>query len=327
MQFEHGLGAQISPPDQRDYQIAGAIPVSEVIFPREFIMPNKTGIEYYQGLTMECVAVAGMDLKVWQEFRNQKKIYDFSHDFLYVNRKIEQPSYFLLSFEGMYLRDMYQNLKDVGICRRDLFPDINDEWYEGLKYINRDVLLEASNFKIASYARCNNVNEIKAALMQPMPVGISIQVNSKLFGGYNSKLIHNDPDTTIYGNHMVNIYDWIVRDNVEYFVCKNWWKTTWGAMGGWFAIPTDSYINEAWATVDIIAQPKYWRIQCGAYRVKDNATRMSIYLKNKGFSTFIVIINGLYKVQVGAYSIEANADKERSKLIAAGITDAFKTYY
>lgn len=61
-----------------------------------------------------------------------------------------------------------------------------------------------------------------------------------------------------------------------------------------------------------------YRVQVGAYSIKANADNMEAKLKKDGYSTIVVKDNGLYKVQVGAYTVKANADRMEAKLKAAG---------
>lgn len=67
-----------------------------------------------------------------------------------------------------------------------------------------------------------------------------------------------------------------------------------------------------------------YRVQCGAFSVKANADKLAAQLKAKGFDTYIVVVGKLYKVQTGAYSVKANADAQLKKVKAAGF-DAFIT--
>lgn len=67
-----------------------------------------------------------------------------------------------------------------------------------------------------------------------------------------------------------------------------------------------------------------YRVQTGAFSVKDNADKMLAEVKAAGFDTYMVKVDGLYKIQVGAYSIKANADAMLTKVKAAGF-DAFIT--
>lgn len=68
-----------------------------------------------------------------------------------------------------------------------------------------------------------------------------------------------------------------------------------------------------------------YRVQVGAFKVKDNADAMLASVKAKGFEAFVTQVSGLYKVQVGAYSVKANAENQLAKMKAAGFTDAFIT--
>lgn len=72
------------------------------------------------------------------------------------------------------------------------------------------------------------------------------------------------------------------------------------------------------------AKGTLYRVQCGAFSVKANADKLAAQLKAKGFDTYIVVIGSLYKVQTGAYSVKANADAQLKKVKAAGF-DAFIT--
>lgn len=58
-----------------------------------------------------------------------------------------------------------------------------------------------------------------------------------------------------------------------------------------------------------------YKVQCGAFSVKSNASALKTRLVNEGFKdAYIVSINGLYKVQVGAFAVKDNAVKLQEKL-------------
>jgi N-acetylmuramoyl-L-alanine amidase len=61
-----------------------------------------------------------------------------------------------------------------------------------------------------------------------------------------------------------------------------------------------------------------YRVQVGAYSIKANADKLQAELKSKGIDCFVKQINGLYKVQCGAYSVRANADAMSNRLKALG---------
>ena len=67
-----------------------------------------------------------------------------------------------------------------------------------------------------------------------------------------------------------------------------------------------------------------YRVQVGAYSVKNNADVQLKKVKAAGFDTYMVKEGGLYKIQVGAYSKKENAEAMQKKLKAKGF-DSFIT--
>ena len=78
-------------------------------------------------------------------------------------------------------------------------------------------------------------------------------------------------------------------------------------------------------TPDIPQSNTLYRVQVGAYSVKANADAQLKKVKNAGFTdAFITQVDNLYKVQVGAYSVKSNADNMLAKVESKGF-DAFIT--
>ena len=67
-----------------------------------------------------------------------------------------------------------------------------------------------------------------------------------------------------------------------------------------------------------------YRVQCGAYKVKDNADRQLAAIKAKGIDAFVTQVGDLYKVQVGAYGVKSNAEAQLSRMQSLGF-DCFIT--
>lgn len=66
-----------------------------------------------------------------------------------------------------------------------------------------------------------------------------------------------------------------------------------------------------------------YKVRCGAFAVKGNASNLKAKLVKEGFDdAYIVSINGLYKVQVGAFAVKENAVKLQEKLKDKG----YKTF-
>ena len=67
-----------------------------------------------------------------------------------------------------------------------------------------------------------------------------------------------------------------------------------------------------------------YRVQCGSYRVKDNANRLLAVIKAKGIDAFVTQVGDLYKVQVGTYGIKSNAEAQLNRVQSLGF-DCFIT--
>ena len=77
-------------------------------------------------------------------------------------------------------------------------------------------------------------------------------------------------------------------------------------------------------TITTTKNDTLYRVQVGAYSVKNNADVQLKKVKAAGFDTYMVKVGGLYKIQVGAYSKKENAEAMQKKLKAKGF-DAFIT--
>lgn len=68
-----------------------------------------------------------------------------------------------------------------------------------------------------------------------------------------------------------------------------------------------------------------YRVQVGAYKIKDNANKTLTKLKGLGYEAFITKgDDNLYRVQIGAYSVKSNAENMSKKLIKDGFSTIIK---
>ena len=64
-----------------------------------------------------------------------------------------------------------------------------------------------------------------------------------------------------------------------------------------------------------------YRVQVGAYTVKSNADKQLARVKKAGFTdAYITKVGNMYKIQVGAYTVKAKADKQLAKVKKAGFS-------
>ena len=86
-----------------------------------------------------------------------------------------------------------------------------------------------------------------------------------------------------------------------------------------------SEVNKRLGSTNIKPEPEkpsgsLYRVQMGAFKVKANADAMLAKVKAKGFDTYMVKVGDLYKIQVGAFKVKANAEAMMKKLQAAGFS-------
>ena len=76
----------------------------------------------------------------------------------------------------------------------------------------------------------------------------------------------------------------------------------------------------------ITPQPKQkiYRVQIGAFGIKANADKYAAELKGKGYSVITALDGKIYRVQVGAFSVRANADKLAKELQSKGYKTIIK---
>ena len=329
-------GAIPSPQDDRDYRVAAAVPIEdETLLPNEFEVSYKIDHIYDQGNTGMCVAYSLKRIKEVQELKNQKKYIPMSAGFIYNNRELMDESLTLTS-EGMIMREALLHLVKEGVCKEELF-NWKGFWVEVKNkpsLITSTMIEDAKNYKISQFVKAETRIEMKSALMQLGPLIAGIPVTGKLIGGYN-ELITMEwalQPWNYYGGHAVVIVGWKRYNGINYWTCINSWGKDWGDFGGYFYLPFNYPMFEVWSLTDVDfivpenvpvpEKPKYWRVQVGAFGVKNNAYNMQAALKAKGYATYIVFVNGLYKVQTGAFSVKENALNLEAKLKAQG----FPTY-
>lgn len=74
-----------------------------------------------------------------------------------------------------------------------------------------------------------------------------------------------------------------------------------------------------------VGEKKYYKVQVGAFGEERNAENYLKELSNKGYECFIIYVDKLYKVQMGAFEQKGNADALAAKLKQQGM-DAFIKY-
>lgn len=220
--------------DARDYKIK-----ADSEFPETFELPYKVSVKN-QGSKPTCVAHALSSLVEYHNLIETGKYRKFSTEFIYGTRDI---GYYI--GDGMVIRDALKTIKKYGDCyyadcpgnhdTADAMNNVNEkmEEYRDLAYPHR----------IGSYYRVKTPEEIKTALMNHGPVVISMTCKDNAYIADDIYCYPQDAENS--GRHCVLVVGW----NENGWIIQN----SWGALyagDGYFTLPFDFKINEAWGTTD-----------------------------------------------------------------------------
>ena len=220
--------------DARDYKIK-----ADSEFPEEFELPYKVSVKN-QGSKPTCVAHAVSSLIEYHNLIETGKYRKFSTEFIYGTRDI---GYYI--GDGMVIRDALKTVQKYGDCyyadcpgnhdTADAMNNVNEkvEEYRDLAYPHR----------IGSYYRVKTPEEMKTALMNHGPVVISMTCKDNAYIADDIYCYPQDAENS--GRHCVLVVGW----NENGWIIQN----SWGALyagDGYFTLPFDFKINEAWGTTD-----------------------------------------------------------------------------
>ena len=220
--------------DARDYKIK-----ADSEFPEEFELPYKVSVKN-QGSKPTCVAHALSSLVEYHNLIETGKYRKFSTEFIYGTRDI---GYYI--GDGMVIRDALKTIQKYGDCYYADCPG-NHDTANAMKNINekveeyRDL---AYPHRIGSYYRVKTPEEIKTALMNHGPVVISMTCKDNAYIADDIYCYPQDAENS--GRNCVLVVGW----NENGWIIQN----SWGALyagDGYFTLPFDFKINEAWGTTD-----------------------------------------------------------------------------
>lgn len=222
--------------DLRNYKIKAR----STYLPVEFQLPKYQGIKDQKN-TYSCVAHAISSVLEY----HAKGQYILSTEFIYGHNQ--------RNYKGMTIADACKIVQQNGDM---LLMDCmgNNEipkCFETVKKISsdKDKLEVAKYFKIDSYFDCDNIEDIKYAIMKYGPVVASIRWYDHYKVDKRTGIIEFDLNSTTF-NHAVVIYGW----NKNGFICQNSWGIYFG-INGTFILPYEYKTMEAKCLVDHIPSP------------------------------------------------------------------------
>lgn len=225
--MERKFGYIESPRDLRDFKINKSY--RNIELPEEYIVVHSKIKD--QGNVNSCVAHS------ISEILETKDNINYSTNWIYGYR----PSNYYQG-EGMITLEALKTVNKVGyLTNREL--DGNIEMPDAKNIVNKNLngyLLKARKRKIASYARLNNIDEIKMAIITGgKPVLVAIQVGDKGIV-LDKNNIAEIPNNFVYGHQLV-CFGW----NAYGLLIQNSWGESWGD-NGTFILPYEYPIKEAW---------------------------------------------------------------------------------
>ena len=264
--------------DMRDYKLRPGIAMA-VHFPETFELGERGNIKD-QGEVGSCVAHVISEIL---EYHHNNK-FTLSTNFIYgIQYKL-----FGSRGPGMSLREACKIVKDWG--------DPQEKYCKGNNEITRvysiaekafrdpDIMADAKNFKITSYAKLSADSDIKYSLINHGPVLACIEwfdQNKVTELGMLSKAGEFE------GYHAIMIYGW----GEEGWLCQNSWGTEWGDQGC-FTLPFDYGIYESYSLIcgepsDDINKPKHSKCRDFFYCISN-------FFVNLGKNIYNIIL-GVFK--------------------------------
>ena len=240
--MNHMLNLKRSPNDDRDYVFyRQLVKQTDTNYPenldlRKDLMPVRN-----QGSQGTCYAQSAACMKEWQE-KTEKNINEYFSPQFFYNLRSNKYDNDLSNDDGMFGRDVMKLLKKYGICLEKTYP------YGKIQHkdsIEEKIYKSAKENVIESYARIQNINDLKMSLFLNGPALVGFPVYN--YGKQMWK--KKDEDESFKGGHAMTI----VGYNDDGFIIRNSWGENWGDDGYTIYYYNDWGAHwEIWSCVDKI---------------------------------------------------------------------------
>jgi len=215
-----------SPPDPRDFSVED-IPVKAVR------LPEKHKLQVYptilnQGTTPYCGGASAAGIANSHYYKSKLMPNGgFSMNFIYWLCKQYDG---IPDVQGTYLRTVLKIMNKYGCASAHKVP-----FSPNKIQITPEAIREAENYKINSYARLNNINDIRIALNKGLYILIGTLVTHDNWYDTNGFLSY--PGGNLYGGHATFLFGYdnsIQNKHQGYLFGRNSWGIEWGAKGDYF---------------------------------------------------------------------------------------------
>jgi len=172
--------------------------------------------------------------------KNKQNLVRLSRLFLYYEERLMEGT--VSQDSGAQIRDGMKVLQKMGVC-----PESEDPYNIATFKIppSAKEIYDAAQFKINSYNRITNLNQLKASIAAQLPVVIGI----KVYTSFESQAVAKSgiipmpkKGETLLGGHAILVvgYD----DSKSWLIVRNSWGTKWGDHG-YFYLPY-AVFNKIW---------------------------------------------------------------------------------
>lgn len=238
-----GLGCIKDKLDTRDYLMRAYLPV--VKLPKKIDWTKNMSPVRDQGNEGTCVGFATTcGMKEYQEFIDYQKLIELSPRFLYAEcKKIDG----MPKGEGTTIRAAMKVLAKKGVCQEKFWPYVPRKKSKP----GKGAVVNAKKFRIITYARILDLNELRLSLSTKGPCVIGVEVFSGMMKTKTGIVPMPKKNESSLGGHAICPVGYDDKEKLIKF--KNSWSDKWGRAGYGF-LPygyIDRYMMDAWSSVDI----------------------------------------------------------------------------
>jgi len=237
------LGCVKDKVDDRDYLMRVYLPVIKI--PKAIDYTPKLSPVRDQGDEGTCVSFASASgMKEYQELIDYEKLVELSPRFVYSEcKKIDG----MPKEEGTTIRAAMQVLENKGVCQEKFWPYLPHQKTKARK----GAIDNAKKFRIMTYARILDLNELRLSLASNGPCVIGVEVFGGMMNTKTGIVPMPEKNESSLGGHAICPVGYDDKKKVIKF--KNSWSGEWGRKGYGF-LPyayVERYMIDAWSSVDI----------------------------------------------------------------------------
>jgi len=229
--------------DGRDFLMRAYLPAVKI--PDRLDYTEKMSPVRDQGDEGTCVAFASVvGMKEYQEKLDYNRSVELSSRFLYQEcKKIDG----MPDTEGTSVRIAVKVLKKAGVCRENLCPYVP---HQKPKITGRAVG-DAKRFRVISYARILNLDDMRLSLAAKGPCVVGVVVFEGMMTAKTGLVPMPKKGERSLGGHAICPVGYDDRKKLIKF--KNSWSEKWGLAGYGFLhyAYIEKYLMDAWSTVDV----------------------------------------------------------------------------